>query len=260
VSRAERYVELFDRHRSPDIPALWPWQREVLGSYEKLTGDAAVELPTGTGKTLIGLLAGEDYRSAANHPVAYLAGNKQLARQIERQANDHNFPVVRFQDKKETWDYKDVRAYNFGRAIGVMNYWNYFNANPGVEPAGMLILDDVHLLEGPLRDYLTVFVPAGGRVCRRVLGRVVARCPYYRMGAALLKVGQFGRGWLCRLGLGLLVAAVVVALFLLFEVEGEVFVEVVVAGESAELEDGFGAVEAPSGACYLHAVLDDSLN
>ena len=31
------------------------------------------------------------------------------------------------------------------------------------------------------------------------------------LGAALLKVGQFGRGWLCRLGLGLLVAAVVVA-------------------------------------------------
>jgi hypothetical protein len=28
-----------------------------------------------------------------------------------------------------------------------MNYWNYFNASPGVEPAGMLILDDVHLLE-----------------------------------------------------------------------------------------------------------------
>jgi hypothetical protein len=27
-------------------------------------------------------------------------------------------------------------------------YGNYLNANPSVEPAGMLILDDVHLLEG----------------------------------------------------------------------------------------------------------------
>ena len=37
-----------------------------------------------------------------------------------------------------------------------MNYWNYFNANPGVEPASLLILDDVHLLEQPLRDFFTV--------------------------------------------------------------------------------------------------------
>ena len=38
---------------------LWGWQSEVLRGYAAITGDAAVELPTGTGKTLIGLLAGE---------------------------------------------------------------------------------------------------------------------------------------------------------------------------------------------------------
>jgi hypothetical protein len=54
----------------------------------------------------------------------------------------------------------------------------------------------------------------------------------------------------------LLVAAVVVAFFL-FEVEVEVFVEVAVAGEGAELEDGFGAVEAPSGAGDFQAVFDE---
>jgi hypothetical protein len=75
------------------------------------------------------------------------------------------------------------------------------------------------------------------------------------VGAALLKAGQFGRGWLCRLGL--LVAAVVVALLVLFAVEGEVVVEVAVAFEGAEPEDGLGAVEAPPGACDLHAVLDE---
>lgn len=183
---AERYAELFALHRSAKIRELWPWQGEVLAAYGGVTGDAAVELPTGTGKTLIGLLAGEDFRAAANRPVAYLAGNKQLARQIERQARDHGFPVVRFQDKKDTWSQKDVRTYNFARAIGVMNYWNYFNANPGVEPAGMLILDDVHLLEGPLRDYFTVFVQAGSELCRRILKRIVARCPYYRLADDLL--------------------------------------------------------------------------
>jgi hypothetical protein len=118
--------------------------------------------------------------------VAYLAGNKQLAQQIERQARDLGFPVVRFQGRKDSWSGKDVRAYNFARAIGVMNYWNYFDANPGVEPAGMLILDDVHLLEGRLREYFTVSVKTGGGLCRSILARIVARCPYYRLADDLL--------------------------------------------------------------------------
>jgi len=109
--------------------------------------------------------------------VAFLAGNKQLARQIERQTRDLGFPVVRFQGTKDSWNPKDVRAYNFGRAIGVMNYWNYFNANPGVDPADMLILDDVRLLKGALRELLTVYVKAGSRLCRRILTCNVARCP-----------------------------------------------------------------------------------
>jgi superfamily II DNA or RNA helicase len=126
-----RFEALFAQHRSAAIPDLWPWQREILTAYEPLDADAAVELPTGTGKTLIGLLVAEDIRARQGVPVAYLAGNKQLAQQVERQARELNFPVVRFQGPKETWSSRDVRDYNFGQAIGVMNYWNYFNANPG---------------------------------------------------------------------------------------------------------------------------------
>lgn len=170
---------LFAEHRTAAIPDLWPWQKEVLSSYSGITGDVAVELPTGTGKTLVGLLAGEDFRQKQGGPVAYLAGNKQLAQQVERQARDVTFPVVRFQGSKDTWPARDVRAYNFGEAIGVMNYWNYFNANPGIEAAGLLILDDVHLLEGRLREFFTVTVPRSDPLNAEILNRIVARCPYY---------------------------------------------------------------------------------
>lgn len=50
-----------------------------------------------------------------------------------------------------------------------MNYWNDFNASPGVEPAGMLVLDDVHLLESPLRDLVTVSVRRGEALYEEVL-------------------------------------------------------------------------------------------
>jgi hypothetical protein len=51
-----------------------------------------------------------------DHAMAYLAGNKQLAQQTERQARDQGFPVVRFQGSKDTWSPRDVRASNFGNA------------------------------------------------------------------------------------------------------------------------------------------------
>lgn len=180
------FRKLFEEHRSTDIPELWPWQVEVLEGYSDVGGDAAVELPTGAGKTLIGLLAGEQHRKVKRGRVAYLAGNKQLAQQVERQARELGFPVVRFEGPKDSWDQAIVRKYNFGQAIGVMNYWNYFNANPGVEPADMLILDDVHLLEGPVREMFTVSIDASGELADEVLRRIVERCAYYSSADDLL--------------------------------------------------------------------------
>ena len=180
------FEQLFSHHRSATIPALWGWQSEVLAAYAEVERDAAVELPTGTGKTLVGLLAGEQFREHDGAPVAFLAGNKQLARQVERQARELDFPVVRFQDSKESWSRRDIRSFNFGEAIGIMNYWNYFNASPGVEPAGMLILDDVHLLEAPLRDLFTVSLGRGEPLYDEVLARIVARCPYYSLADDLV--------------------------------------------------------------------------
>ncbi len=186
IDAGNRFDQLFTQHRSAAIPDLWPWQREILAGFAPLDGDVAIELPTGAGKTLLGLLVGEDFRLATGNPVAYLTGNKQLAQQVDRQARDLGFPVVRFQGSKDAWSPRDVRTYNFGAAIGVMNYWNYFNASPGVEPAGLLILDDVHLLEQPLRDFFTVAVLGGDSLYTEVLERIVNKCPYYSVATDLL--------------------------------------------------------------------------
>jgi Helicase C-terminal domain len=180
------FAELFALHRSGAVPRLWDWQLEVLKQYEALEGDAAVELPTGAGKTLIGLLTGEQFRLSGNDSVAYLAGNKQLAQQVDREGRELGFPLVRFEGPKEAWSPSDVRAVNYGEAIGVMNYWNYFNAKPGIDPVGMLIMDDVHLLEGPLRDMFTVSVRTGEDLAQEILSRIVACYPYYSYAEDLL--------------------------------------------------------------------------
>jgi hypothetical protein len=180
------YEELFAKHHSKSVPSLWEWQEEVLEQYASTDGDVAVELPTGAGKTLIGLLAAEQHRLETGEPVAFLAGNKQLAQQVERQAREQKFQVVRFEDPKQEWDRAAVRSFNFGNAIGIMNYWNYFNSSPGVVPAGMVILDDVHLLEGRLREMFTVSLPKSDALFKQLLRRIVERCPYYTGAEDLL--------------------------------------------------------------------------
>src|SRR5260370_26528227 len=67
-----------------------------------------------------------------------------------------------------------------------MNYWNYFNERPGVSPAQLLILDDVHLAEGPLRDFFTVEIAAGAPLFDEVLRRIQQRFSYYGMVNHLL--------------------------------------------------------------------------
>ena len=183
----DRYETLFADHRSNQIAELRPWQQEVLAEYAEADGDVAIELPTGAGKTLVALLAGEEFRQRERRPVAYLAGNKQLAQQVERQANALKFPVVRFQGRKGDWSPGDVFAFNMGQKLGIMNYWNYFNESPGVAPAGMLILDDVHLLEEPLRDFFTLTISRLDPLCDELLGFIVERFPYYLHAADVLK-------------------------------------------------------------------------
>jgi hypothetical protein len=139
----------------------------------------------GSREDLSRLLIGERFRTTQTDPVAYLTGNKQLAAQVERHASDLGLPTVRFQGPKEGWNRADLRAYHFGEAVGVMNYWNYFNASPGVDPAGLLILDDVHLLEDVLRGMFTVSIQ-DDPLLSQILGIIVDRCPYYSLAADLL--------------------------------------------------------------------------
>lgn len=63
--------------------------------------------------------------------------------------------------------------------------------------------------------------------------------------------------WLRCEDVGFAVPGVVDAFAFAAEVVAPVGVEVAAGGEGAELEDGLGAFESPSRACYVHSVLDD---
>jgi hypothetical protein len=157
LSLPSDYPQFLASLRSSKFKALWPAQAHVLSKYNDLltTSDLAIELPTGAGKTLIALLIAEAWRQA-NKKVAILSANKTLARQMLNEANNLGIPAVLMQGRGVDIPGPDKRAYQRAVKVGIMNYWVYFNQNPVIDPADLLIMDDAHLGEHCLHSLFSV--------------------------------------------------------------------------------------------------------
>src|SRR2546425_8582458 len=92
---------------SPRFQAgLWDPQDDALALYASNAAAlrvAAIELPTGAGKTIIGLLIAEAYRQE-ELSVAYLCDTNALAERIMRDAGDLGIPAVFVKGKGATAD------------------------------------------------------------------------------------------------------------------------------------------------------------
>ena len=155
------FAERLAAFASRDFRKLRPGQKLVLDAYAAdhlETADLGIEMPTGDGKTLLALLIG-DWALDQGWSVAYLAGTRQLAEHVEHEAARLGLEVVRFAGR----DYGGAKLddYHQAGAIGVMNYWVYFNGRPVVQPADLVIFDDAHLAEQPLSSLQTLRIPYG---------------------------------------------------------------------------------------------------
>jgi hypothetical protein len=148
---------------SATFTELRPAQLEVLKEYgerRETHPDLGIELPTGAGKTLVALLIA-DYALERGQRVAYLTGTRQLGNQVMTQLEKlPGLDARQFVGK--IYPAADLFAYNQAQAIGVMNYWVYFNSSPKVEPADLIIFDDAHLAEQALSNMFTLRIPREG--------------------------------------------------------------------------------------------------
>ena len=158
MSSNNYYADFLEELNSAKFQALRPAQERVLGEYLdkfKDTADIAVELPTGAGKTLIALLIAEN-RRRNGHKVAILSANKTLARQMLQESQELGIPSVLMEGSGYAIPSSVKRKYQRGQSIGIMNYWVYFNQNPVIDPADLLIMDDAHLAEHCLHSLYSV--------------------------------------------------------------------------------------------------------
>lgn len=114
------------------IMGLLDYQRDMLEEYMKQynMNNIAIELPTGSGKTLVGLVIGEFRRRKEHEKVVFLCPTNQLVNQVVEHANNkYGIKAVAFCGKQS--EYSDKSKSDFLRAevIGVTTYSSLFVQN-----------------------------------------------------------------------------------------------------------------------------------
>jgi hypothetical protein len=147
--------ELFrDLPRDADVPFLWGHQDRILEGYEAYIGtpDIALELPTGTGKTLIGLLIAEWRRQARGERALYLCPTRQLVHQVGALAASYGIDaeVCLRPTYDGLWRWQD------GDTTAISTYSSLFNYKPRFTAPQALILDDAHAAESYVGNHWTV--------------------------------------------------------------------------------------------------------
>lgn len=141
------------KNRDPSIQHLWSHQADIIRAYHKEDNkkdrgkDIALELPTGTGKTLVGLLIAEWRRRTKGERVVYLCPTRQLAYQVGEKTRDYGIPAHVFVGQQNQYNPSEFSAYAAAQAIAVTTYSGLFNTNPRIKDPETIILDDAHASE-----------------------------------------------------------------------------------------------------------------
>ena len=97
------------------IMGLLDYQRDMLEEYMKKydSKNIAIELPTGSGKTLVGLVIGEYRRRKEHEKVVFLCPTNQLVKQVVEHANNkYGIKAIAFCGKQSDYSEKDKSDFN----------------------------------------------------------------------------------------------------------------------------------------------------
>jgi hypothetical protein len=137
-----------DLPRKPDaVPGLWLHQGDILRAYaadHADTPDLALELPTGTGKTLPGLLVADWVRRTRSGRAVYACPTRQLVLQVARTAGREGIPAVVLVGSSRNWPMDAQTRYEAAEALAVVTYSTVFNSSPKVAAADLILFDDAH--------------------------------------------------------------------------------------------------------------------
>ncbi|ANB01991.1 DEAD/DEAH box helicase [Ectothiorhodospira sp. BSL-9] len=140
--------------------SLYDHQGQVLRTYvsEALNAsDVALQLPTGSGKTLVGLLLAEWRRRKYGERVVYLCPTRQLVGQVcDEASSKYGLSVQAFTGSARNY-HPDARSlYLDGKGVAVTTYNSLFNTNPFFDDPDIILIDDAHTAENYIASQWTV--------------------------------------------------------------------------------------------------------
>jgi len=160
----ETPYDLFKSLSGRSYPDLMIHQEEVLSSYQASglnSSDVALQLPTGSGKTLVGLLIAEWRRRKFQEKVIYLCPTSQLVHQTNQQAHEHyKLSTIGFTGRKKDYDSSELSRYSLARNVAVTNYSSFFNTRSAFEKPDIIIIDDAHAAENYIAKMWSIEISA----------------------------------------------------------------------------------------------------
>ena len=139
--------------------SLFDHQGQVLRTYVTQAQDApdvALQLPTGSGKTLVGLLLADWRRRKFRERVLYLCPTRQLVAQVVDEATSkYGLAVEPLTGRATDFPPPARAAYEDAARIAVTTYSGLFNTNPYFHDPNVVVLDDAHTSENYIADLWT---------------------------------------------------------------------------------------------------------
>lgn len=141
-------------------PSLYDHQGQILRTYvaqAMKAPDVALQLPTGSGKTLVGLLLAEWRRRKNNERIVYLCPTRQLVNQVVAEASSkYGLTVEPFTGRVVNYTPEAKAAYQNADRVAVTTYSSLFNTNPFFVDPEVIIVDDAHASENYIASTWTV--------------------------------------------------------------------------------------------------------
>lgn len=141
--------DMYRDYKQKSIKGLLDYQSEILSKYtikalEDET-DFSLELPTGSGKTLVGLLICEYRRRKYKERTVFVCLNNQLVDQVIDEARTkYQISVVGFTGKFSEYSAKDLASFEDASATAVVSYSAIFNRYSRFSQIGTIVFDDAH--------------------------------------------------------------------------------------------------------------------
>lgn len=151
------------------IENIWEPQAEALREWNKArtNPDVVIQMNTGGGKTLVGLMVAQSLVNELNRRVLYVVPNNQLVEQTLRKASELNIqPAARF---KGQWRHQEL--FQAAETFCITNYAAVFTGHSTFHDKDIaaLVFDDAHVAEGTIRDQFTIKIPSGNDLFNSVV-------------------------------------------------------------------------------------------